>query len=128
VKSHSTQKTSGASRLAFAVAAICCMQQSPAHAESQTVRAGWYGAGEGLSHHTANGELFNPNGRTAAHRTLPFGTRIEVSYRGRTTTVRINDRGPLAYTGCSLDLSRGAAAELGLTGTGEVAIRILDEK
>ena len=48
MKSFSTQKTSGASRLAFAIAAICSMQQSSTHAESQTVRVGWYGAGEGL--------------------------------------------------------------------------------
>ena len=104
------------------------MQQSSAHADSQTVRAGWYGAGEGLSHHTANGEVFNPNGRTAAHRTLPFGTRLEVSYNGRSTIVRVNDRGPLAYTGRSLDLSHGAATELGLAGTGNVAIRVIDER
>jgi rare lipoprotein A len=65
---------------------------------------------------TASGEVFDPNGFTA-HRTLPFGTRLMVSYRGRSVQVTVNDRGP--YTGGrDLDLSRGAAEYLGLTRAG----------
>jgi len=77
--------------------------------------------------HTANGERFNQWGLTAAHRTLPMGTRLLVSYRGRSCVVRVNDRGPAAWTGRSLDLSRGAASRLGLidAGSGRVDVTVL---
>ena len=66
---------------------------------------------------TASGEVFDPNGFTAAHKTLPFGTRLMVSYHGRSVQVVVNDRGP--YTGGrELDLSRPAAEHLGLTRAG----------
>ena len=65
--------------------------------------------------HTANGEKFNPSGYTAAHRTLPFGTKLRVHYNGRSVVVRINDRGPAAWTGNNLDLSLGAANAIGLS-------------
>jgi hypothetical protein len=74
----------------------------------RAMRASFYGAGERLNKRTANGEVFNPRAMTAAHRTLPFGTRLQVCYRG-CTVVRINDRGPAAWTGRSLDLTAGAA-------------------
>lgn len=68
-------------------------------------------------------------GHTAAHRTLPFGTMLRVSSlsTGLSTIVRINDRGPAASTGRALDLSRGAAIDLGIAGKGEakVAIEVL---
>ncbi len=73
--------------------------------------------------HTASGQRFDPNGMTAAHRTLPFGTQLTVGNprTGKTVIVTINDRGP--YTsGVSLDLSRGAAKAIGLQGTGAVCI------
>ena len=66
---------------------------------------------------TANGERFNPLGMTAAHRTLPFGTMLRVTYQGRTVTVRVSDRGPF-IKGRDLDLSLGAARAIGLTGAG----------
>jgi rare lipoprotein A len=81
-------------------------------------RASWYGGGERLSRHSANGERFSPNGLTAAHRSLPFGTRLRVSYNGRSVVVRVTDRGPAKRTGRSLDLSRRAAAQIGLIGAG----------
>ena len=49
--------------------------------------------------HTASGERFDPNAMTAAHRTLPFGTLVRVTYRGRSVLGRINDRGPFAQKG-----------------------------
>lgn len=65
---------------------------------------------------TANGETFNMYGNTAAHKTLPFGTRLRVCYKG-CVDVRINDRGP--YIGeRELDLSYGAAQHIGLLGPG----------
>jgi rare lipoprotein A len=72
---------------------------------------------------TATGERFNPHGMTAAHRTLPFGTRLNVSnpHTGKTVTVVINDRGPFV-SGVGLDLSLGAAQAIGMRGTGTVCI------
>jgi rare lipoprotein A len=65
-------------------------------------------------------------GLTAAHRTLPLGTVLKVSSlsTGRTTIVRINDRGPAASTGRALDLSRGAAMQLGMLHSGETRVAI----
>src|SRR4029079_18980929 len=79
----------------------------------QTV-ATWYGQ-EHAGKRTASGETFNPNGLTAAHRSLPFGTCLRVSNpkTGRSVSVRVNDRGPFT-TGVSLDLSHGAARAIGM--------------
>ena len=74
-------------------------------------RATWYGPGF-HGRRTANGETFNQNAMTAAHRTLPFGTTLRVCARRGCVTVRINDRGPFGY-GNVLDLSREAARRLG---------------
>ncbi len=91
-----------------------------------TTRASWYGGGEHLARHTASGELFRPDALTAAHRSLPLGTRLLVSANGRSVIVRVNDRGPAASTGRSLDLSRGAARALGMlhSGTARVSYRV----
>ena len=85
-------------------------------AEAKTGLASWYGPGfEGLP--TASGEPYDPYGYTAAHKTLPLGTDIAVSYGGRSVEVTVNDRGP--YVGVrELDLSQGAAEYLGLTNAG----------
>ena len=98
-----------------------------ARAEGRLVLASWYGGGERLNRHTASGEVFRPNGLTAAHRSLPLGTRLAVTYAGRTVVVRVNDRGPAKWTGRSLDLSRGAAHALGFAqrGTARVHIAVL---
>jgi rare lipoprotein A len=91
------------------------------------VLASWYGGGERLVTHTASGERFRPGGLTAAHRSLPMGTRIRVTNvtTGRAVVVRINDRGPAAWTGRSLDLSRGAAQAIGMHGIAHVAMTVL---
>lgn len=94
-------------------------------ARAETVRASWYGGvGEHLARRTADGEIFRPNALTAAHRTLPFGTRLSVSYRGRNVIVTITDRGPARFTGRSLDLSRGAASVLGMLRIGVATVSI----
>ncbi len=89
--------------------------------------ASWYGPGFN-GRRTANGETFNQYALTAAHRTLPFGTRVLVTnlYTGRQVTVRINDRGPYAGNRV-IDLSAGAAAEIGLinSGVGTVQLDVL---
>ena len=67
---------------------------------------------------TASGQTFDPGGYTAAHRTLPFGSRVTVTnpQTGSSVTVVINDRGPFTR-GVTLDLSRGAARAIGMHGT-----------
>ena len=85
-------------------------------AEADTGLASWYGPGfEGAL--TASGEVFDPYGYTAAHKTLPLGTQLSVSYAGRTVQVTVNDRGPYSG-GRDLDLSQGAAEAIGLTHSG----------
>ena len=85
-------------------------------AEAKTGLASWYGPGfEGLP--TASGEPYDPYGYTAAHKTMPLGTDLRVSYGGRSVQVTVNDRGP--YVGArELDLSQGAAESIGLTQAG----------
>lgn len=77
---------------------------------------------------TANGERFNMNAMTAAHKSLPFGTKVRVTNRrnGKSVVVRINDRGPYAH-GRVIDLSRAAASRIGMihSGTAPVQIDIL---
>ena len=86
---------------------------------TRTVHASWYGPGfHGRT--TANGERYNQYGITAAHKSLPFGTRLRVCAvwnPSRCVNLRINDRGPF-IPGRSLDLSRGAADAIGLTARG----------
>lgn len=93
-----------------------------------TGRASWYGPGF-HGRRTASGERFNQNAMTAAHRTLPFGTRIRVTNlrNNRQVVVRVNDRGPFTG-GRILDLSAGAARRIGLhsAGVGPVRIEVLD--
>lgn len=94
-------------------------------ARAETCIASHYGVGDGYGgRRTASGERMNPSAMTAAHRTLPFGTRVRVSHAGRFVTVRINDRGPFIRGRC-IDLSHGAARALGLRGTGAVAVERL---
>lgn len=78
---------------------------------------------------TANGERFNKTGMTAAHRTLPFNTRVRVTnvHNQRSVVVRINDRGPFTR-GRVIDVSDGAAAALGMRGRGlaSVVLEVVD--
>jgi rare lipoprotein A len=78
-------------------------------------------------HHqrTANGETFNPSELTAAHRTLPFGTRLRVTNveTGKSVTVRVNDRGPF-IAGRVVDVSHSAAEALGMVGRGIAKVKL----
>jgi rare lipoprotein A len=87
--------------------------------------ASWYGQ----RHHgqaTASGELFDMNKLTAAHRTLPFGTRLKVTNvdNGRSVVVRVNDRGPWVKDRV-IDVSRAAGRALGMTGEGVARVEIV---
>ena len=72
---------------------------------------------------TASGEPFNPEGYTAAHKTMPLGTQLEVSYGGSSVNVVVNDRGPYV-AGRDLDLSQGAAEAIGLTAAGSAPVEV----
>ena len=87
--------------------------------------ASWYGPGF-AGRKTASGERFDPSQLTAAHRTLPFGSKVRVTHNGRSVVVRINDRGRF-HGGRVIDLSQAAAEELGLrrAGSGRVELALL---
>lgn len=93
----------------------------------ETGVASWYGK-EFHGRPTANGEIYDMYGLTAAHRLMPLGTVVKVTDRknGRSVTVRVNDRGPFIH-GRILDLSYGAAQNLKMTtaGTAPVAIEVI---
>jgi len=101
---------------------VLVLLTNSAHAD-QLIRAAWYG-NELRRHRTASGEMFNPDGMTAAHRTLPFGTCLIVGNpkSGRSIAVRVNDRGPFV-AGLTLDLSAGAAQAIGMGSTETVTMR-----
>lgn len=99
----------------------------PLEAWAQSGLASMYGKGDGYGgKRTASGERMNPHAYTAAHRTLPFGTRVQVTNRrnGRSVTVRINDRGPFTR-GRVIDLSYAAARAIGMGGTAPVSLNVL---
>ncbi len=78
-------------------------------------KASYYGSESGAR--TASGARYNPMGLTAAHRSLPFGTKLKVTHGDRSVVVTVNDRGPF-IRGRVLDLSKGAANAIGLTSRG----------
>jgi rare lipoprotein A len=111
---HASSSPRGSSSLSWrdANAAIA---PSSGTGRSFSGMASYYGNESGSR--TASGQRFNQNALTAAHRTLPFGTKLRVTHGGRSVVVTINDRGPFVR-GRVLDLSTGAARAVGLTGAG----------
>jgi rare lipoprotein A len=102
-------------------------ENAPANAgPGETGHASWYD----LKSRTASGEPMDANALTAAHRTLPLGTRVEVANldNGRAVVVRINDRGPF-IEGRIIDVSKAAAKALGMIGAGvaQVSVSPVDE-
>ena len=92
-----------------------------ARAASQCGKASWYSMGT----KTASGERMNASALAAAHRSLPFGTRVKVENlnNGRSVVVRINDRGPF-IGGRVIDLTRGAAERLGMVKSGVASVKV----
>lgn len=92
--------------------------------DEQSGMASWYGPGF-HGNRSASGEVFDQNALTAAHRTLPFGTQVRVTNlnTGQSVVVRINDRGPFSG-GRIIDLSRGAAGEIGMISSGVARVRV----
>ncbi len=106
------------------VAGLCLAGAGIAQGGDQCGGASWYGPGFN-GQQAASGEIFNQNAMTAAHKSLPFGSRILVKNQrnDRAVVVRINDRGPYVH-GRILDLSRAAAIELGFMRAGVTTVCI----
>jgi rare lipoprotein A len=104
----------------LALCALTCLESA-----AQAHVASYYGK-ELAGRRTASGERFNPGAMTAAHRTLPFGTRVRVTniHNGRSVIVRINDRGPFVK-GRSIDLSSGAARAIGMGTAANVRMEVI---
>ena len=97
---------------------------APTSRQREVGTASWYGR-EFAGRRTASGEIFRPQDLTAAHRTLPFGTRVRVVNveNGRSVEVRINDRGPFKHPRI-LDVSEAAARKLGFHRQGLTRVRL----
>tara|TARA_R100001163_G_scaffold62254_1_gene52878 strand:+ start:1689 stop:2030 length:342 start_codon:yes stop_codon:yes gene_type:complete len=105
----------------FGAASAILLAASTSATAASTMLTSWYGPGF-HGRLTANGEVYDQMGLTAAHKTLPFGTKLRVCYQG-CVNVRINDRGP--YIGVrELDLSKGAAQAIGLIHPGVADVEI----
>ena len=105
----------------FAATSALLLAASTPSTAAGTMLTSWYGPGF-HGNLTANGEVYDQMGLTAAHKTLPFGTRLRVCYQG-CVNVRINDRGP--YIGArELDLSKGAAQAIGLIWPGVADVKV----
>jgi rare lipoprotein A len=102
----------------FLAMAILCLTTA---AQASQGMASYYWQGQ----QTASGARFNPNAMTAAHKTLPFGTKVLVTNRrnGKSVVVTINDRGPFVK-GRIIDLSKGAAAKIGMLGSGVAPVTV----
>jgi len=112
--------------LALSVMFSTLLCSSSVIAASQTGIASVYANGDGHAwSKTANGERVNPNALTAAHKSLPFGTRVTVTNKrnGRSVTVRINDRGPFVR-GRIIDLTPAGARAIGVSGLSPVALTV----
>ena len=109
---------------AFSLAS-CASSRYETYQEPRTAVASWYGA-EFHGRPTASGEKFDMNGLTCAHRELPFGTLLQVTNISNRKAVRcvVNDRGPFVRER-DIDLSYGAAKEIGLIGPGTAMVRII---
>lgn len=115
-------KLTSAITLLFSLMSLSCTASYANSSGAAFVKASFYSSGS----RTASGEHFNQHDFTAASRTLPFGTRLHVTNpaTGRSIVVRINDRGPFVR-GRQLDLTRGAAAALGMLEQGTATLKIV---
>src|SRR5258707_14685612 len=113
--SHHASNSAGGSSNGSWRDANAAIAPSSGSGRSFSGMASYYGNESGSK--TASGQRFNQNALTAAHRSLPFGTKLRVTHGGRSVVVTVNDRGPFVR-GRVLDLSTAAAREVGLTGAG----------
>ena len=114
----------GNSMLKIAIFSILTLFLFTKYTEASIPRkmtASWYMC---CGKYTANGERFNSSGLTGAHKFLPFGTKLKLTYKGRKIIIRINDRGPFVK-GRQLDLARGAANKLHCPGICQLIAEVL---
>jgi rare lipoprotein A len=114
--------------LLLAGAAVCLPLSAADNAPRvQTGTASWYGAES--SKKTASGERYDPSAMTAAHRTLPLGTMVQIKNlkTGCCVTVRVNDRGPFCK-GRIIDVSKAAAQQLKMIGSGTAKVELAVQK
>ncbi len=110
-------------KLMLAAGAVATfLSASAGRVDAEPVVSSWYGS-ELEGSPTASGEPFRAGGHTAAHRSLPLGTELLITYGGQQTVVRVNDRGP-HVDGRDIDLSQAAAEEIGLTAAGSDAVDV----
>ena len=113
--------------LVVCLAGVHCGGSAIASSKGSTAsgKASWYG-GKFHGRKTASGERFDKRAMTAAHRTLPFGTKVRVTSvnTGRSVVVRINDRGPFGRRERIIDLSEKAAESLGMKNAGVVRVKL----
>ena len=104
-----------------AIGAAAVLQSADAEAAVQCGKASWYKMGS----RTASGERMNASALAAAHRSLPFGTKVRVENlsNGRSVVVRINDRGPFVR-GRVIDVTKGAAEQLGMIHSGVARVKV----
>lgn len=117
-------------RTPFLAAMLFCLSVSPAPAFNASLYGGENAHGVDDGFHgkkTACGEIFNMHAMTAAHRTLPCGTKVKVTNKanGQSVIVTINDRGPAKRTGLEIDLAQGAAFAIGIAGLGNVSLEVV---
>lgn len=107
--------------LAAALLLAACQTTEASYINNNTVVTSWYQKGK----ITASGQRFDPNGLSAAHRTLPFGTKLRLTNpnNGKSIIVTVNDRGPF-IRGTGLDVSRGAAQQLGFISKGKTKLQM----
>lgn len=110
--------------LLFGCSGITSMNDAPRTGDNETGKASFY-AMKYQSRKTASGERFDQSANTAAHKKLPFGTKVKVTNikNGKSVIVRINDRGPFV-SGRIIDLSRSAFSSIGDTSTGVIDVKI----
>ncbi len=108
-------------QLTISAAMMATVLMLSGNAYAECGGASWYA----LHSRTASGEMMNPGAMTAAHKTLPLGSKVKVtnSRTGKSLVVRINDRGPF-IKGRVIDLSKGAASKLGFIGAGHTKVCI----
>jgi len=116
---------SSRNRTVFTLLAVCALVATTAVITAEEVGFASYYAGKFQGRRTANGEIFDTKRFTAAHKTLPFNTIVKVTNleNGKYTLARINDRGPFVQ-GRIIDLSRAAAAAIGMVGDGIARVSV----
>lgn len=126
--SHNLLKKGGFRLLVTGYAAVLFLCASCSSKMSEKGKASYY-ADFFQGRKTANGDTFKQRKKTAAHKTLPFGTKVKVKNlkNGRTVTVKINDRGPFVE-GRIIDLSKKAAHKLGMVADGVIQVEIRYKK